>query len=727
MPDPAFTAIEATIAAKLRDGEVAGALKLFETAMQGRANDPLRLLKMARMLAARRFAGEAAALCRRALALAPDDPELRTRARKILGSGIAGYHVTIVNDVRRNAAWRQALRAAVHPGSLVLEIGTGAGALALLAAEAGAGTVATCEPDPLIADAARCIMERNGVADRVRVIEKPSNALTLDDIGGPAELLFCDIFADDFMSFRPLELLADARRRLLKPGAPAVPERAAVCVALAHHPDVASATRVGVVRGLDLSELSDTAWPELWLPVGDPNLILCSAPAVALTFDLTQENSSEGKVEVELAQIGDAPVSGVIQWIGLDLGAGIVLETRPEPHAIGFSGLVFHAFAEPALLAPGASLRVALSYASGHLTISPLAAGRRRARRGAEARRMLKRARSLVSRNAMREAAALIRQALALAPEDFELPLRARKILGSRIPRYHLPMINDPARNAAWEDALRGAVLPGSRVLEIGTGAGVQAMLAARAGAGEVVVCCADPLAAETTQVGIARNRLAGQIRVEGKPSRELTLDDLGGPVDLVCCDVFADTKNGYRPLGMLADARRRLLAPGGRILPAAVAVRIALAHHKDAKRKTRVGRTLGFDLSPLQDLVWPREEVRLDDPGLCRRSGSCEVFRFGCAADDYAREWRSDVPLTVAEGGLVSGVLQERRLELAPGLALDSEPGLATSAPVGQFHYFPEPLILPQGARLTVGIAFENGGFTFWPTGRINAPYRPS
>ena len=41
----------------------------------------------------------------------------------------------------------------------------------------------------------------------------------------------------------------------------------------------------------------------------------------------------------------------------------------------------------------------------------------------------------------------------------------------------------------AYDAALRRAIRPGCRVLEIGTGSGLLAMMAARAGAAQVVTC----------------------------------------------------------------------------------------------------------------------------------------------------------------------------------------------------------------------------------------------
>ena len=55
-------------------------------------------------------------------------------------------------------------------------------------------------------------------------------------------------------------------------------------------------------------------------------------------------------------------------------------------------------------------------------------------------------------------------------------------------PAWHFPMVADGPRNAAYDQALRRAA-PGRRVLDIGSGSGLLAMMAARAGAVSVDTC----------------------------------------------------------------------------------------------------------------------------------------------------------------------------------------------------------------------------------------------
>ena len=84
-----------------------------------------------------------------------------------------------------------------HTAQHVLDVGTGSGILAIAAATLGAESVTAVDIDPIAVDAARDTARRNGVADRVQVLEGsvPANAqydlvlanLTADLLQGLAE------------------------------------------------------------------------------------------------------------------------------------------------------------------------------------------------------------------------------------------------------------------------------------------------------------------------------------------------------------------------------------------------------------------------------------------------------------------------------------------------------------------------------------------------------------
>ena len=67
-----------------------------------------------------------------------------------------------MNDHQRNNAYLQAIKRAIQNNEFVLEIGTGSGILSMMAVDAGAEKVISCETSEPIAKAAKEILFNNG-------------------------------------------------------------------------------------------------------------------------------------------------------------------------------------------------------------------------------------------------------------------------------------------------------------------------------------------------------------------------------------------------------------------------------------------------------------------------------------------------------------------------------------------------------------------------------------
>jgi hypothetical protein len=83
----------------------------------------------------------------------------------------------------------------------------------------------------------------------------------------------------------------------------------------------------------------------------------------------------------------------------------------------------------------------------------------------------------------------LCAQAIALAPHSAEVHSIAAYVFGHGVPSFYFGMVRDSIRHRVYEKAIHRAIQPGSHVLDIGAGTGLFAMMAARAGAAEVVTC----------------------------------------------------------------------------------------------------------------------------------------------------------------------------------------------------------------------------------------------
>jgi predicted RNA methylase len=128
-------------------------------------------------------------------------------------------HRWMLRDEIRNDAYRRAIAQVVKPGQRVLDMGGGTGFLSILAAQAGASRVYLVERTS-IAGVARRMVERNGVAERVDVLEG-----NLEDVDLPEKV---DVIISEWMGGigvdeNMLAPLVIARNRWLKPGGVMIP------------------------------------------------------------------------------------------------------------------------------------------------------------------------------------------------------------------------------------------------------------------------------------------------------------------------------------------------------------------------------------------------------------------------------------------------------------------------------------------------------------------------
>ena len=174
---------------------------------------------------------------------------------------LSGY-VDMLADSVRMRAYESALRAVVTPDSIVLDIGTGLGVTAIIAARLGARRVIAIEPDDVV-EVARLVAVRNGVGERVEFHKGISTALELP--------VTADVIVSDLRGVLPLfgshiASIRDARDRLLAPGGVLIPQRDTIRVALVEAPEFyESAARRSAIPSLavdltDVHALGTNSW-----------------------------------------------------------------------------------------------------------------------------------------------------------------------------------------------------------------------------------------------------------------------------------------------------------------------------------------------------------------------------------------------------------------------------------------------------------------------------------
>jgi protein arginine N-methyltransferase 7 len=313
---------------------------------------PANLARLAKLVLANDRPARAVALARRALALAPNDGEVGSIASAVLRFSVPEWHFSIVRDEVRNAAYDAALRRHVRPGTTVLEIGTGSGLLAMMAARAGAAKVTSCEVSHPVAAIASDIVAANGFADRVEVIAKHSRELEVGhDLERPADILVSEIVGSNLLGEDVLGCMENTIGRLTRPGGCVIPSHGSIRVALVNY-DGHACTGLGVVDGFDLSPFNRLAGL-CDLKVGDERLSLRSEAEDLFAFDFSSGGPfDEYRSSVQLVSTG-GPVNGVAQWIWLRMDAEGVYESRPSVGSRSCWAVIFYPLASPIVSSPG--------------------------------------------------------------------------------------------------------------------------------------------------------------------------------------------------------------------------------------------------------------------------------------------------------------------------------------------------------------------------------------
>lgn len=271
------------------------------------------------------------------------DLDLRPRAADDADRRAAeSRHYWMLADALRTRRFRKAIRAAVHPGDVVADLGTGTGILAMFAVQAGAARVYAVEQDPQTAAIARELIARNAMAERIQVLEADAAACELPE---PVDLLLCELIGNAGPEEDIEAVAAALAQRHLKPGGRCVPERLqCYAVPVQLHPtpgEVFRADHLGVDLRLD-TVLSDPQPGQ-------------SAPA------LPRPRRLGPAVRMEDIRVGrPAPVDRSEVTVELPIATAGVLQS-----VYGFC---------VAELVPGVRLRSFPTYAGGHWTPHPFPA-----------------------------------------------------------------------------------------------------------------------------------------------------------------------------------------------------------------------------------------------------------------------------------------------------------------------------------------------------------------
>jgi protein arginine N-methyltransferase 1 len=230
-------------------------------------------------------------------------------------------HRTLLSDRLGQEAFRRAIRRAVVPGAVVLDLGTGTGIHALFACEAGARRVYAVDRDVVI-ELARSIARANRFDDRITFVHADIAEVTLPE---PVDVIVAhQSFGDLFV------LLSAAKRRFLKPGGRVIPLSAELFAAPAEAP-VAFEQMIGFWGerlGFDFTTVRE---------VGTNTVHECRLPPGALlgegvslgSFEFATPEPPRLSVDTHMTVVRSGVLHGMLTWSVERLIDDVVLSTAP--------------------------------------------------------------------------------------------------------------------------------------------------------------------------------------------------------------------------------------------------------------------------------------------------------------------------------------------------------------------------------------------------------------
>lgn len=299
----------------------------------------------------------------------------------------------------------------------------------------------------------------------------------------------------------------------------------------------------------------------------------------------------------------------------------------------------------------------------------------------------------------------------------------------------HRRMVADSLRTQAYAEALRRTVGPQTAVVDIGTGTGIFALLACRFGARRVYAIEPDDIIQVARDLASA-NGCADRISFIQDISTRVSLPERA---QVIVSDLRGVLPLSQRHLPSIIDARDRLLAPGGTLIPQRDTLWAAPVEASDVYALLLAPWDVphyDLDFQPARHIAantWSKARVR---PDQLLTAPQC------WATLDYGSidrpEVSTDLRWAASRAGTGHGVCVWFDTTLIDGVGFTTGPGGPELIYGSGFFPWPEPVRLAAGDVITVALSADLVGDDYvwrWNTriwdqgdsGRVKATFAQS
>ncbi|MFY0631751.1 MAG: tetratricopeptide repeat protein [Flavobacteriaceae bacterium] len=308
---------------------------------------------------------EALEYYQKVLEIDPNNAVALQNSQTLSSRKIPKWHFDMLADTDRNDAYNEAIISTISPQDTVLDIGTGSGLLALMAARAGASHVCAVEMVSDLAEVASEIVDVNNYQDIISIHhEKSTNLKIGNQLDHKATFVVSEILDAGLLGEGVIPSLRHAWKNLLEPDAKCVPKGADLYGILIETKDYHKVSPVKEVSGFDLTPFNKFSDSDGYVTKHLdhlPHKVMSAVfPIIEVDFyNLPPSVSFDNPIITPLKVIveKDGTVHGVAFWFNLHLTDQVSMSSAPDGEMVHWGQAVF-IFPEAKTVASGDVLQI---------------------------------------------------------------------------------------------------------------------------------------------------------------------------------------------------------------------------------------------------------------------------------------------------------------------------------------------------------------------------------
>jgi ubiquinone/menaquinone biosynthesis C-methylase UbiE len=235
-------------------------------------------------------------------------------------------HQTMLADTPRMRAYDAALRQAVRPGDIVVDVGAGTLALSLLALHHGAGHVYAIEADPQMLEVAADLVQANDLKERITLVAGDARSVRLPE---KADVIVSEMMGNLGPEEEMAEVIRAVAGRALKRGGRVVPRRLTTRLAAIEFDHEGWGLWDADFLGYRLDAVCDhvEAAAHLHFFQREPRLL---GDAVAVADSVLGVGGTELKPSVRLRVAEAGTLHAIVGYFAAELADGVSLANFPS-------------------------------------------------------------------------------------------------------------------------------------------------------------------------------------------------------------------------------------------------------------------------------------------------------------------------------------------------------------------------------------------------------------